>query len=126
MSWNDLIASLRGERTPDPEEARQRRVRGLLVHLRRGLMELQAAAPGPEPDQAYGVFDGQVEPLLRALRRELGPAAEEVSGVLCDLERALHALAGLAPVEGRTTFELAFQALAALAIVEYEGLEREG
>lgn len=125
VSWNDLIASLRGERIPDPKETRERRVRGLLVHLRRGLMELQAALPGPDPDQTYGVYDRQVAPLLRALRRELGPAADEVAQVLDDLQRTLEALAGLGPVEGRTPFELAFQALAALAIVEYEGLRKE-
>lgn len=124
MSWTDLFAALRGAKRPDPDEhlARSRRVRGLVAHLRRGVMELQAATPGPDEDQTYGVYDRQVAPLIRALRRELGEAAGRLSVPLRDLDLAVGGLAGVEPAEGNTPFELAMQALMALGILEREGV----
>lgn len=118
MSWDGFFTSLEGDRKSETE-TRGRRVRGLVAHLRRGVLELQGAPSGPDPDQSYGVWDREVVPLLTALRREL-VLYPVLDPHLADLDGLLASLAGIAPAGGRTTFELAMQALVTLGSVERE------
>lgn len=117
MSWDGFFTSLEGVKSES--ETRGRRVRGLIAHLRRGVLELQGAPSGPEPNQSYGVYDREVAPLLGGLRRELG-LLPVVEPHLADLDALHAALAGIAPAGGRTPFELAMQALVTLGSVERE------